>query len=90
MRCSFHAHGRVQGVGFRWFVLGEAHALGLAGWVRNEGDGTVSGVAEGEPPVMARFRDLLASGPASSHVSRLDWHPLDGAQSLPLPFEVRR
>jgi len=37
----FIVRGRVQGVGFRWFVEREAAMLGLAGWVRNSDDGTV-------------------------------------------------
>jgi acylphosphatase len=39
--------GRVQGVGFRWFVEREAHMLGIAGWVRNNHDGSVEVLAQG-------------------------------------------
>jgi acylphosphatase len=38
--------GRVQGVGFRWFVEREAHMLGIAGWVRNNHDGSVEVLAQ--------------------------------------------
>ena len=41
----FVVRGRVQGVGFRWFVEREAHALGVAGWVRNNADGSVEVVS---------------------------------------------
>lgn len=90
MRMAFQVHGRVQGVGFRYFVLDQAEGLGLAGWVRNEYDGTVSGEASGEPEAMEIFRRELERGPAMAYVSRLDWTPLSEGQSLPFPFEVRR
>lgn len=90
MRMAFQVHGRVQGVGFRYFVLDQAEGLGLAGWVRNDYDGTVSGEASGEPEVLEIFRRELERGPAMAYVSRLDWTPLTGGQSLPFPFEVRR
>jgi acylphosphatase len=90
MRMAFKVHGRVQGVGFRWFVLEAAESLGLGGWVRNEYDGTVSGEVDGDPLLLEDFRRQLERGPAMAYVSRLDWTPLDAGQSLPLPFEVRR
>lgn len=90
MRMAFQVHGRVQGVGFRYFVLDQAEGLGLAGWVRNEYDGTVTGEASGEPDVMEAFRRELERGPAMAYVTRLDWTPLSEGQSLPFPFEVRR
>jgi len=43
----FVVRGRVQGVGFRWFVEREAHILGIAGWVRNNADGGVEVLAQG-------------------------------------------
>jgi len=43
----FLVRGRVQGVGFRWFVEREAHILGIAGWVRNNHDGSVEVLAQG-------------------------------------------
>jgi len=45
----FLIKGRVQGVGFRWFVQREAAELGLRGWVRNTDDGHVEVLARGEP-----------------------------------------
>ncbi|MBK9798075.1 MAG: acylphosphatase [Holophagaceae bacterium] len=90
MRVAFRVHGDVQGVGFRRFAAREAQALGLAGWVRNDLDGTVHGEAEGsEAPLMA-FRARLAQGPAFGHVSRLDWEVSDVRSSLPLSFEIHR
>jgi acylphosphatase len=46
--------GRVQGVGFRWFVMEAASAEGITGWVRNLPDGTVEIVAEGDAEAMER------------------------------------
>lgn len=64
--------GVVQGVGFRFFVEREACALGLSGFVRNRGDGSVEVVAEGPKGLL---EDLLASlkrGPLGAHVSGVD------------------
>ena len=89
MKAIFRVHGRVQGVGFRHFVRQEALALGLAGWVRNDPDGTVSGEAGGPGPVLEAFRECLEQGNTFSRVSRLDWGASDGGESLPQPFAVR-
>ena len=64
--------------------------LGLAGWVRNEPDGTVYGEAEGPETVLEVFQARLAQGPPFASVSRLDWSPPDMRSSLPRPFEIRR
>jgi acylphosphatase len=90
VKAAFHAHGKVQGVGYRWFVVQQAQALGLGGWVRNEPDGTVMGEAEGDLSHLEAFKDLLEGGSPFARVSRLDWWVGEGGQSLPLPFEVRR
>lgn len=94
IRVQFVVTGRVQGVGFRWWVEAQAQALGLSGFVRNESDGSVSGAVGGEEAVLAAFRDRLAEGPSSARVADVGWD-LDaggqgGAQSLPFPFEIRR
>jgi len=55
----FIVRGRVQGVGFRWFVEREAHVLGISGWVRNNSDGSVDDVEEFESkpvPGLTAFR----------------------------------
>jgi len=90
MRMAFAVHGRVQGVGFRYYVLEEAWSLRIAGWVHNEYDGTVTGEAEGGPQLMEAFRRALARGPGMAYVTRLDWTPLSEGQSLSSPFEIRR
>ncbi len=64
--------GRVQGVGFRWFVLRAAETEGVAGWVRNRDDGDVEIVAEGPPGSLAAFLDAVRTGPAGARVARFE------------------
>ncbi len=73
--------GRVQGVGFRWFVDHEARALGLAGWVRNNIDGTVEALAMGSPEQQTAFSSKLRQGPRAARVDEvtdLPAEPVDG------------
>jgi acylphosphatase len=90
MRIAFRVHGAVQGVGYRRFAAREAAQLDLAGWVRNQPDGSVAGEAEGPEASLALFRRRLAEGPAFAAVERLDWEALDVRSSLPFPFEIHR
>jgi acylphosphatase len=60
--------GRVQGVGFRWWALGQARGLGLRGWVRNRRDGSVEALAIGEPPALEAFAEACGRGPAGAAV----------------------
>jgi acylphosphatase len=64
----FLVRGRVQGVGFRWFVEREAHILGIAGWVRNNADGTVEVLAQGTPDQLSGLRSRLQQGPRAARV----------------------
>lgn len=64
--------GRVQGVGFRWFVAQQARALGLAGWVRNNEDGSVEVAACGAESVLLDLRRRLAEGPPAARVDAVD------------------
>ena len=90
MGAAFHAVGRVQGVGYRRFAQREAQALGLAGWVRNELDGSVRGEAAGAPELLEVLRARLLAGPAFGEVERLDWAAAPEESALPFPFEIRR
>jgi acylphosphatase len=65
-------NGRVQGVGFRYFALREAEALGVVGFVRNLPDGSVEVVGEGDDPVLGRFEERLREGPGFGRVSGID------------------
>jgi acylphosphatase len=80
MVCHFLVRGRVQGVGFRWFVQREAAALQLSGWVRNTEDGHVEVVAKGEPAVVDQFRQALRRGPRGSRVDGVVEHELDSKE----------
>jgi acylphosphatase len=64
--------GRVQGVGYRYFVMREAAALGVTGFTRNLADGTVEVVAEAADDVLDLFEDRLRQGPSFASVSAVD------------------
>ena len=64
--------GRVQGVGFRFFVEREAHTLGIAGWVRNNPDGTVEVLAMGTHEQLLGLRGRLREGPRAARVDAVD------------------
>lgn len=64
--------GRVQGVGFRHYVRGWARKLDLTGRVRNEPDGTVRLVAEGEAAALDRMVRLLWGGPPTARVEKVE------------------
>lgn len=67
----FLVRGRVQGVGFRWFVEREAHTLGLAGWVRNNTDGAVEVFAQGTAEQLSGLRARLQQGPRAARVDQV-------------------
>lgn len=68
VRLDARVTGRVHGVGFRYFALREAQALGLVGWVANESDGSVECVAEGPRDRLEAFADRLRDGPPAAIV----------------------
>jgi acylphosphatase len=69
---KYIVRGRVQGVGFRWYVEREANALGVVGWVRNNEDSTVELVAAGSAEQLASLSAKLVAGPRASRVDRVD------------------
>lgn len=71
-RLEATVRGRVQGVGFRRYLRGWARKLDLTGWVRNEADGSVRLVAEGEPAALDRLTRLLWGGPPPAHVEAVE------------------
>ena len=87
-RLDATVRGRVQGVGFRYFVIHRAMDLDLTGWVANEPDGSVRCVAEGPRPVLEQLLMSLETGPAGAVVERLvtEWGSATGSFRS---FEVR-
>lgn len=67
-RLNAIVHGRVQGVGFRFFVLRQALAIGLKGWVRNLAGGTVEVLAEGNAASLQELLAALHLGPEAAFV----------------------
>jgi acylphosphatase len=77
--------GRVQGVGFRWFVDFEARQLGLSGWVRNREDGTVEVLAMGTEEQLAVLHQKLQKGPRAARVDAVlesPAEPVDGLKTF--------
>ena len=72
--------GRVQGVGFRVFVIRAAMDLGLTGWVANVPDGAVRCVAEGDRPALEELLARLREGPPAAAIDRVlaSWPPATG------------
>jgi acylphosphatase len=84
----FFVRGRVQGVGFRWFVEREAHILSVTGWVRNNHDGSVEVLAMGTSEQLAGLRSRLQEGPRAARVDDIEesvTEPVAGLNS----FQVR-
>ncbi len=75
----FLVHGRVQGVGFRYFVLGEARSLGISGFTRNLPDGNVEVQAAGDAEALDALARTLEQGPALSQVDGVTAQELETA-----------
>jgi acylphosphatase len=73
-------HGYVQGVGFRFFARREALALGLNGYTRNQSDGSVEVVVEGQRQLLETYLARLRRGPSEAEVDWVDqvWSPGSG------------
>ena len=84
----FVVRGRVQGVGFRWFVEREAQILRMAGWVRNNHDGSVEVLAMGTREQLAGLHSRLREGPRAARIDDVEVseaEPVAGLNS----FQVR-
>jgi acylphosphatase len=85
----YRVRGRVQGVGFRYFVWREAEALGIHGWVRNMADGSVEALVAGPTESHERFKRSLEEGPRASRVTSVSVTD-DADAEMPPRFEIRR
>jgi len=84
MVLHFLIQGRVQGVGFRWYVHREASELDLRGWVRNAEDGDVEVLVHGDEPDLNELRASLRRGPRGSRVDRVVEHILADTEAANL------
>ena len=75
----FSVRGRVQRVGFRLFVEDAARRENLRGYVRNEHDGSVEIVAEGDADAMGRFEMAVRRGPSGARVDAVDMTELEAS-----------
>ena len=70
-------HGKVQGVGYRFFATRVARRLGLKGHIQNLRDGTVEAMVEGEGSAIDEWIEELREGPRFAEVSRIDQEKRD-------------
>ena len=84
MVLHFLIRGRVQGVGFRWFVHREAADLNLRGWVRNTDSGEVELLVAGDPADLADLRTQLHKGSRGSRVDKVIEHELAESEAASL------
>jgi len=71
--------GRVQGVGYRQWLCGEALALGLTGWVRNCRDGSVEAVIDGMEPLLDSMIERARQGPRAARVDAVSVETCEGS-----------
>lgn len=81
--------GRVQGVGFRWWVRNRAVDLGLGGWVRNLPDGRVEILAGGDDGAMTVLEDGLQEGPRFARVDDVEKIEIQDDVTPHIAFDVR-
>lgn len=89
VRRGLRVHGRVQGVGFRWWASQVAEDLELCGSIRNLGDGSVEAHVRGEPALLDRFEQTLRRGPPLARVDRVEVVEADEALASG-PFRIER
>lgn len=84
----FVVRGRVQGVGFRFFVEDAARREGVRGWVRNLPDGCVEVQAEGDEEAVTRLEHKIRRGTAAARVEQVAVEP-DVPTGAFMEFEIR-
>jgi acylphosphatase len=81
-------HGKVQGVGYRFFATRVARRLGLKGWIENNRDGTVEASVEGETSAIDEWLEELKEGPRYAEVTKIEQETKDFSGKLP-DFDVK-
>ena len=82
--------GKVQGVGFRWFVCARAEELGVSGWVKNTSSGDVEVAASGDAAKLELLEAAIRRGPAAARVEHVHRIPLRSDLTYPTPFRIER
>jgi acylphosphatase len=90
MRVRYTVEGRVQGVGFRYFVRRTAESLGIIGWVRNLPDGAVEALARGDQQALDAFESSLRKGPPGASVTGIRAIEISDESELPSGFHITR
>jgi acylphosphatase len=90
VRVRLLVSGRVQGVGFRWFVREAARRHRLPGWVRNRPDGGVEIEIAGEDGVYKEFLETVREGPPGARVEDVQEILSSDSDPLPQPFTIIR
>jgi len=80
--------GRVQGVGFRWFVRETATSVGASGWVKNESDGTVNAEAQAPEEILEKLLRQLRAGNGWAAVKEIRTNPLPVSENE-TGFEIK-
>lgn len=81
--------GRVQGVGFRFWMRGQAQRLGLSGWVRNEADGTVAALICGPATAVTAMLERCWTGPPGASVADV-WSEMTSLDDRPAGFRIMK
>ncbi len=81
-------HGKVQGVGYRFYATRVARRLGLKGWIQNLRDSSVEAMVEGEPEKIDEWITEIKEGPRYAEVVRIDQERREGVGPLP-DFDVK-
>ena len=90
MRVRLLVSGRVQGVGFRWFVREAARRHRFAGWVRNRPDGSVELEVAGDDGALREFLETLREGPPGARGDDVREISSTNPDVLPQPFTIIR
>ncbi len=88
--CRYVIAGRVQGVGYRWFVRERCRALPVAGYVRNLESGQVEVVARGSSDALEQLEAILRHGPSAANVTKVEKSEISDQLPPGNPFEIVR